>query len=294
MDHETNKQEPSSKEGGEVKVGDKVWVLCEVLEPEHRGCVKCANHNYVLHPYVDEIRPVEPANHPEIPDSSIEGMREAFEADLIQRHGWNQSYFGRNENRYFDSSVEMTWQAYQAGAKHSDSSGGWEPTKDEIEYATDRCGVPASDPINPGHYKHLPAEAINIIEAAIAKAPSNQYAFLQGQVIKYLLRCWSKKGIEDLRKAKWYLDRLVSGFDDLLAEVSGANDGPTRKRYRTPILADLANGPIFCESRDHENHDWKTRMLADILDGPGYPFLCLNAGANNALRYAQCRIEVGE
>jgi len=71
----------------------------------------------------------------------------------------------------------------------------------------------------------LPAEAIDIIEAAIAKAPSNQYAFLQGQVIKYLLRCWSKKGIEDLRKAKWYLDRLVSEFDDLLAEASGANDG---------------------------------------------------------------------
>ena len=67
----------------------------------------------------------------------------------------------------------------------------------------------SSDPINPSHYKHLPAEAIDIIEAAIAKAPSNQAAFLQGQVIKYLLRCWFKKGIEDLRKAKWYLDRLV-------------------------------------------------------------------------------------
>jgi hypothetical protein len=151
-----------------------------------------------------------------------------------------------------------------------------------------------SDPINPSHYKHLPAEAIDIIEAAIAKAPSNQYAFLQGQVIKYLLRCWSKKGIEDLRKAKWYLDRLVSGFDDLLAEASGANDGPAGKRYQTPTLDDLANGPIFCESRDHENHDWKSRMLTDIVEGPGYPFLCLNAGANNALRYAQCRIEVGE
>jgi hypothetical protein len=30
-----------------------------------------------------------------------------------------------------------------------DPSGGWEPTKDEIEYAKDRCGVPASEPINP-------------------------------------------------------------------------------------------------------------------------------------------------
>ena len=83
----------------------------------------------------------------------------------------------------------------------------------------------SSDPINPSHYKHLPAEAIDIIMAAIAKAPSNQAAFLQGQVIKYLLRCWSKKGIEDLRKAKWYLDRLVGRFDDFPAKASGANDG---------------------------------------------------------------------
>jgi hypothetical protein len=33
--------------------------------------------------------------------------------------------------------------------KHGDPSGGWEPTKDEIEYAKDRCGAPASDPLAP-------------------------------------------------------------------------------------------------------------------------------------------------
>ena len=85
-------------------------------------------------------------------------------------------------------------------------------------------GDAMSDPINPSHYKHLPAEAIDIIMAAIAKAPSNEAAYLQGQVLKYILRCWSKKGIEDLRKAKWYLDRLVNQFDDLLAEANGANE----------------------------------------------------------------------
>lgn len=77
-----------------------------------------------------------------------------------------------------------------------------------------------TDAINPQHYKHLPAEAIDIIEAAIAKAPSNEAAYLHGQALKYLLRCWHKKGIEDLRKAQWYLDRLVNR--DQLAEVAGA------------------------------------------------------------------------
>lgn len=77
-----------------------------------------------------------------------------------------------------------------------------------------------SDAINPSHYKHLPVEAIEIIEAAIAKAPSNEVAYLHGQVLKYLLRCWEKNGFVDLGKAKWYLDRLVNR--DQLAEVAGA------------------------------------------------------------------------
>ena len=102
----------------------------------------------------------------------------------------------------------------------------------------------SSDPINPKHYKHLPVEAIDIIEAAIAKAPSNESAYLQGQVLKYLLRCWEKKGIEDLRKAKWYLDRMVSGFDDLLAEASGANETPSDE-------------PSEETDRDDRPHDFK-------------------------------------
>lgn len=91
-----------------------------------------------------------------------------------------------------------------------------------------------SDPINPKHYKHLPVEAVDIIMAAIAKAPSNESAYLQGQVLKYLLRCWEKRGIEDLRKAKWYLDRMVNSFDDLLAEASGANETPSNEPTANP------------------------------------------------------------
>ena len=210
-----------------MKAGDKVWVLCEVaMVYSHESLYMDIRHDgAVFEAKRSDCRPVEPANCPKIPDSSSEPMRAAFEADLIRVMGWNQSYFGRNEDRYFDSSVEMAWQAFRAGARYGDPRGCPETTDREPQCEKDLWWGPVSDPINPSHYKHLPAEAIDIIEAAIAKAPSNQSAFLQGQVIKYLLRCWSKKGIEDLRKAKWYLDRLVSGFDDLLAEASGANDG---------------------------------------------------------------------
>ena len=67
----------------------------------------------------------------------------------------------------------------------------------------------SSDPVNPSHYKQGPAETIDIIEAAIVKAPNNKVAGLHWQVLKYALRCWFKGGVEDLKKARWYLDRLI-------------------------------------------------------------------------------------
>lgn len=155
-----------------------------------------------------------------------------------------------------------------------------------------------SDPINPQHYKHLPAEAIDIIMAAIAKAPSNESAYLQGQVLKYLLRCWEKKGIEDLRKAKWYLDRMVNEFDDLLAEASGASETPTAppKRYREPTQADLRNGPVCCEVReDAVGAEWQPRILFGIDDQAAYPFRVLCARhPDRKSRWPLCRIEVQE
>ena len=35
MDHETDKQDPRSKEGGQVKVGDTVWVRAKVAEADN-------------------------------------------------------------------------------------------------------------------------------------------------------------------------------------------------------------------------------------------------------------------
>ena len=125
-----------------------------------------------------------------------------------------------------------------------------------------------SDPINPTHYKHLPVEAIDIIEAAIVNAPSNESAYLQGQVLKYLLRCWSKKGIEDLRKAKWYLDRMVASFDEVLAEASGANETPIEPPRPSPtqppsgyrLLGDAKDEPRI-EGDSYwalANEEWRT------------------------------------
>ena len=132
-----------------------------------------------------------------------------------------------------------------------------------------------SDVINPQHYKHLPVEAIDIIMAAISKAPSNEAACLHWQVLKYLLRCWEKKGIEDLRKAKWYLDRLVGSFDDLLAEINapilqGANNNPTASLNSDKIPEGYRKlGDSSIEPRRLGDLRWsvsKRRYVAIVLD----------------------------
>ena len=66
------------------------------------------------------------------------------------------------------------------------------------------------DPVKkPGHYTYGRFECIDIIEDIIADA-SGPEGFLIGNVIKYLWRFRHKNGTEDLKKARWYLDRAIT------------------------------------------------------------------------------------
>ncbi|TDM47771.1 DUF3310 domain-containing protein [Macrococcoides goetzii] len=65
-----------------------------------------------------------------------------------------------------------------------------------------------SDSINPNHYKQGEIETIDYIDQVV-KGYKPQQAFYVANVIKYVSRAPWKNGKEDLRKAKWYLDRLV-------------------------------------------------------------------------------------
>ena len=77
-------------------------------------------------------------------------------------------------------------------------------------------GTGKSDRVNsPSHYTSGTQEAIDIIEDAIKDAPSAQFGMLQGQVLKYMLRVWLKDNpLEDMKKARWYLDRLIAHYED--------------------------------------------------------------------------------
>lgn len=64
---------------------------------------------------------------------------------------------------------------------------------------------------HPMHYTQGSQEVIDTIEEAISNAPNGQEAFLQGQVLKYMLRMWLKENpLQDAEKARWYLDRLIT------------------------------------------------------------------------------------
>lgn len=64
-----------------------------------------------------------------------------------------------------------------------------------------------ADSINPSHYTKGGVECIEALEAALTKQAF--HGFLKGNVIKYLWRYEDKNGLEDLRKAQWYLNRLI-------------------------------------------------------------------------------------
>ena len=60
---------------------------------------------------------------------------------------------------------------------------------------------------SPLHYRQGEIEAIDAIEAALSADEFRGY--LKGNVMKYLWREAHKGGSEDVRKAQWYLNRLV-------------------------------------------------------------------------------------
>lgn len=66
------------------------------------------------------------------------------------------------------------------------------------------------DPVNsPSHYAD--GNGIECIEAIEASMTVEEFkGFLKGNCQKYLWRYTKKNGAEDLKKAKWYLDRLIA------------------------------------------------------------------------------------
>lgn len=67
---------------------------------------------------------------------------------------------------------------------------------------------------HPSHYKAKNGmEVIDVIEAFTANLKGYE-AIYTGKVIKYICRWKEKNGLEDLRKAQWYLNRLIKNIEE--------------------------------------------------------------------------------
>ncbi|WP_375162777.1 DUF3310 domain-containing protein [Paenibacillus sp. Pae108] len=64
------------------------------------------------------------------------------------------------------------------------------------------------DPVNnPSHYTSGGIETIDYLKAKMT--PEQFEGFLLGNCLKYLSRYRNKNGLEDLKKANWYLNKLI-------------------------------------------------------------------------------------
>ena len=83
--------------------------------------------------------------------------------------------------------------------------------KEIIEFETgatiDEFTAEESDMVNhPPHYNQKGIECIDAIEAA---TDTGFEYYLQGNIMKYLWRYRYKDGSQDLKKALWYLNKLI-------------------------------------------------------------------------------------
>lgn len=74
---------------------------------------------------------------------------------------------------------------------------------------------PENDPVkHPNHYCYGKFECIEVIRELTAGA-SGPEGFLLGNVIKYLWRYRRKNGIEDLKKARRYIEMLIMLYEEM-------------------------------------------------------------------------------
>lgn len=80
---------------------------------------------------------------------------------------------------------------------------------DDLEVDRDVPLLRKSDAIRPAHYKAGDFECIDVIEAL-----GHGHSFCIGNAIKYLFRADRKpNGLEDLKKARWYVDRAIERLE---------------------------------------------------------------------------------
>lgn len=97
---------------------------------------------------------------------------------------------------------------------------------------------------NPKHYTNGDIECIDAIQSALT--PEEFRGFCKGNTIKYVWRERHKGGTESLKKARWYLDRLIAedekqGVEQLCTKLKEQQPGwPYLPNALDPLEAEAA------------------------------------------------------
>ena len=89
---------------------------------------------------------------------------------------------------------------------------GCDPYEDKIK---GNFGVPSGDPVNkPQHYLFGGMELIDIIDALLLDGGFTPFqGFYVATILQYIVRFPKKNGLQDLRKARFYLNRLIGVWE---------------------------------------------------------------------------------
>jgi hypothetical protein len=181
-----------------MKIGDKVWVLCLVLEVENNSVLVCGSADKSWWVRDEDCNPVEPEAVEQKKLKAIfkvKGHDRRGTVGTITRAGNWLSLFESTDGKF------LRW-CHDSEFDLLDDSGNRISKSVEPEAVEQ----PTSDPVNPSHYKQGSVECIEAIKAALG---ARFVGYLSGNVLKYLWQWPNKGGIEDLKKARWYLDRLI-------------------------------------------------------------------------------------
>lgn len=79
----------------------------------------------------------------------------------------------------------------------------------------DNLDEPTNDPVNhPNHYCQGGIECIDVMEAAFNKQTVADFCICNA--FKYIFRYKNKNGVEDVKKARWYLDKYLKLYEEMM------------------------------------------------------------------------------
>ena len=118
-------------------------------------------------------------------------------------------YYGLTRNKIYDV-IKKGWTSYEIendfGKICSYTDGLFEVVSTD-EMTKQNINDILDNVEHPSHYCRGGIECIDAIEASLGKDEFT--GFLRGNIIKYIWRYKDKNGLEDLKKAQWYLNKLI-------------------------------------------------------------------------------------